>query len=622
VRIALVLIALLALSAAEAQADVFVPSEPFPPPKVDTWADVCAQSAGDVAYTGKRRQGGRWSIRVREGGAVWRELGLLIACPELQVAADGTAALTAGDIGTGQLFVRPPGGTFGAPNRLDGPPTAAVAPGGWVAAAWVTDRDARHDHTFALKTLVRAPSGATTRQVAERARFTEANLVSLSQPMLSLTPAGAATMVWTRSNLLSEAPSTPRIGRATAGGAWTVANLPWGAEPIFADQVAQLAASPNGHTLVTWINSDGVQAMLDTEPYGTIAYASEPNGARPVVTDSGDALVTFGARDGQVFAVEHPAGGGWLPAHQVSGSLADLGLEGTSALGTIAPDGRAVVAWEAGSVIRHGSLVAAAGRVGGPWSAPVELSSPVRELGGWSFRPGPASEPGLEWTEGNGDIAGTTIQRSARLVADAEAPPPDRTAPVVSTRLRSRLPRTTTGELRLRVPVRCSEACVARVDFNGSVVVRDLAAGERFSFAMGVFGSALLARPGLRRLPLEVLVADRAGNLTRRSQTVRVRVARRPLRSFKISANYDLATCTKAGNRRLVALVNSIIDGLADKSLHNARDIRHTWRTGVGAIERALPAECLDDTDVREHVFVVLDTPLTLAGYPDFYLDE
>jgi hypothetical protein len=621
VRIALVLIALLALSAANAQADVFVPADPFPPPRVDTWSDVCAQSAGDVAVTGKRHPGGGWRIRVREGGAAWRDLGLLIACPDLQVAADGTAALTVGDIGTGQLFVRPPGGAFGAAIRLDGPPTAAVAAGGWVAAAWVTDRDATHDHTFALKTLVSAPSGAASRQVAERARFTEVNLVSLSQPLLTITPGGAATMVWTRSNLLGEAPSTPRIGRAAAGGAWSVANLPSGAEPSFSDQSARLAASPNGHTLVTWINSDGVQAMLDTEPYGTIAYASEPNGARPVVTDSGTALITFGARDGQVFAVEHPAGGGWLPARQVSGSLADLGLEGTSAVGTIAADGRAVVAWEGGSVIGHGSLVAAAGRIGAAWSAPVRLSSPVRELGGWSLRPGPAGEPGLEWTESDGGVAGAAIQRSARLVPDAEAPPPDHTAPVVSTRLRSRLPRTSTGELRLRVPVRCSEACVARVDFNGSVVVRDLAAGEQSSFAMGLVGDALLARPGLRRLPLKVLVADRAGNLTRRSQTVRVRVARRPLRSFKISANHDLATCTKAGNRRLVQLVNSIIEGLADKSLRNARDIRRRWHAGVGAIERALPNECLDDTDVREHVFVVLDTPLTLAGYPDFYLD-
>jgi hypothetical protein len=622
VRIALVLIVLLALSAAEARADVFVPSEPFPPQRVDAWADVCAQSSGDVAFTGKRRRGGRWSVRVREGAAAWRELGLVDACPQLQVAADGTAALTAGDIGKGQLFVRPPGGTFGAAIQLDGSPTVAVAPGGWVAAAWVTDRDADREHRFAIKTLVSAPNGATTRQVAERAHFTEANLVSLSQPMLSIATDGATTMVWTQSNLLSESPSTPRIGRATAGGAWTVANLPSGAEPRFADQLAQLAGSPNGHTLVTWINSDGVQAMLDAEPYGTIAYASESNGARPVVTDSGAALVTFGEDGGRVFAVEHPAGGGWLTAHQVSGSLADSGMDGTTALGTIAPDGRAVVAWDGGSIIGHGSLVAAAGRVGGAWSAPVALSSPVRELDGWALDPGPAGEPGLKWTEGDGYPADTSIQRSARLVADADAPAPDRTAPVISTRLRSRLPETSTGELRLRVPLRCSEACVARVDFNGSVVVRDLAAGEQTSFAMGLAGGSLLARPGLRKLRLEVLVADRAGNLTRRSQTVRVRVLRRPLRSFKVAANHNLATCTKAGNRKLVALVNSIIDGLADKSLRNARDIRRAWRTGVGAIERTYPNECLDDTDVREHVFEVLDTPLTLAGYPDFYLDE
>ena len=78
----------------------------------------------------------------------------------------------------------------------------------------------------------------------------------------------------------------------------------------------------------------------------------------------------------------------------------------------------------------------------------------------------------------------------------------------------------------------------------------------------------------------------------------------------------------RSGNRRLGELVNSIIEGLADGSLKSAGAIRRAWRRGFDAIERAFPDECLGDTDVRDHIYEVLDTPLTLAGYPDFYLDE
>jgi hypothetical protein len=92
--------------------------------------------------------------------------------------------------------------------------------------------------------------------------------------------------------------------------------------------------SPNGHTLVTWITEDGVQARLDSEPYGTIAYAAGPGSLHPLVTDAAAARVVFGARGGRVFVVERPAGSGWQPPRLISGSLgATEGGDPLAALG-------------------------------------------------------------------------------------------------------------------------------------------------------------------------------------------------------------------------------------------------------------------------------------------------
>jgi hypothetical protein len=420
---------------------------------------------------------------------------------------------------------------------------------------------------------------------------------------------GNATIVWAARDA-SE--SRARIARSVAGGPWSApGDLPAGTEVGSVD----LAVSPAGHTLVTWANREGVHAMLDAEPVRRVAADPSPSGARSVVADSGAALVAITGRGGRVLSVERPAGADWLPEREISRPA--VASAEPPAEPMLAPDGRAIVAWLGDSVVRGGALVAVTGRLGGPWGAPARLSSPVRSFATWSFRT--TGEPGLDWTESTDNFGSGLVRRGAALVADAAA---DRTAPAVTTRLRSRLPATSTGRLNLRVPVRCSEACVARVELGGDVAIRDLAAGERGTITVGDFGDSFLARPGLRRLPLRLLVADRAGNLTRRSQTLQVRVRRVPLRQFKVAVGHDFATCTKGGNRRLGRLVNSIIDGLADKSLGSAREIRAAWRRGHDAIERAYPKECLGDTDVRDHIYEVLDAPLTLAGYPEFYLDE
>lgn len=610
-RVALILIATVILTG-EARADVFVPADPTSAAKVKVGSESCAASAGDVAVTGVESSRG-WIVRVREGGGPWRRLARLESCPELHVAADGTAVIAAGESGTGQISVREPGGTFGAVLTVGGPPTVVVAPGGRVAAAWIDAGDRGANDV--LTAIVRGPGGAVTRSVLDRSGFIGRDLISVSQPTIGIDASGTATMVWTRSG---QSAARARMARSVAGAAWTaLPDLPTGGAPLLGSDLVNLAVSPNGHTLVTWLTADGVQGMLDSEPYGTIAYADGPGSVRPLVTDAGAALVVFGARGGRVSVVERPAGGGWMPPRQISDSLSaqeqnvpeDGAPTDIDATGTLAPDGRAVVAWTADSIIHRGALVAVAGRLGGAWEAPVRLSSPVRWFGGWSFAPG-----GLRWDEFEDDNRFALLRRGARLVPDAEAPAPDRAAPGVVTRLPTRLPRFTGGRLQLRVPVRCSEACVVRVDFAGEVVVRELEAGRPTTFRIGIVANSLLGRPGRRALSLALLVADRAGNVTRRSQTVLVRVVRRPLRSFKVSEDHDFSMYTKAGNRAMARLVNSLIEGLAAKTIRSERQLRRAYLDGAAAIERTFPQDELD-TPVLDEVFVVTEPPFALAGY-------
>ena len=603
-RIALFLIALLALTG-EARADVFVPADPSTNVRETVGIEPCASSAGDVAVKGVQTLRG-WNVSVREGSRPWRRLTGLSSCPSLSVAADGTAAITAGEFGMGQLVIRDPGGAFGATLKLAEPPSVEVAPGGRVVAVW-PDPEKR-----TLTALARDPGGAGTRTVLDRG--------FVGRPRLAIDAGGTATAVWTHADRDGEAPSRLRMARSIAGAAWSaLPDLPAGDEPLWSDELLDLAVSPNGHTLVTWITGDGVQAMLDSEPSGTVAYAAAPGSPRAVITDTGAAVIVFGAGGGRVFAVERPAGGGWLPARQLSGSLTaerrnDLLNETPTeidAAATLQPDGRVLVAWTGDSTIHRGSLVAVAGRLGGAWQAPVRLSSPVRWFAGWSFDPGVL---GLQWREFEDDERRAMLRRGAHLVADAEAPPPDRIAPEVTTRLPSRLPRTTTGRLRLRVPVRCAEACVVRVEFADESVTRELAAGATTTFPLGNIGTSLLAEPGLRRLPLLVLAADRAGNLTKRSQSVRVRVARMPLRSFKVSEDHDFSMYSKASNRAVARLVNSLIEGLAARTIRSERELRRRYLEGYAAIERAFPAEELD-TPVVDEIYRVTEPPFTLAGY-------
>jgi hypothetical protein len=239
---------------------------------------------------------------------------------------------------------------------------------------------------------------------------------------------------------------------------------------------------------------------------------------------------------------------------------------------------------------------------------------PTRELGSWNL----AGWSRLLWTEIARDFEPGRL-RGARL--DAALPPSP--APVVTATLPARVPRTRTAMLRFRVPVRCSQACDARLSLVGSDgvewdhSVRALPAGRRV--VLRLRGSDDYARRALsdakyRRPRLRLLVADRAGHVEARSRTLRVRVIERPVRAFKVRADHDFAMFSARGNRAVARLVNSLIEGLAAGQIRSERELRRRFLAGARAIERAGFDE-LGDTEVRDAIFVALEVPCARFGF-------
>ena len=589
------LIALATLTiAAPARADVFVPADP---PSAAGQVATCRAVAGSVEVSSRTTPNG-WRTLMRSGGGAWTPVKGIGGCPALTVGADGTVALTI----ESAIVVRSRGGAFHGPVAANRP-LVAVAPDGRVTALAYEGDDVVSK--AALRALAIAPDGSVTRgPVLGRGAISDAALM--------MDASGNATAAWTDATAL-------RTARMSRTGAWAAGGSFVGE---WVGRHFSLAVSPAGRTVLAWVAEGMVKASFDGGPAELAASVATAGSPRALIDDAGAAVVAFGAEPSTILLVERPADGAWSAPRAIQGSFAsaeenefDEDAREIELRAVLAPDGRVVLAWPTWARWPGGGLAAVSGRIGGPWAAVVPLSSRVRGYADWGLGLTPEGAPRVDWSERDGDLR--LLPRAAVLVAaePVDVPPPELTAT-----LPERAPATRGDRLRVRVPVRCSAACDARVDIGLSSVVRSLAAGR--SAQLGVTLTGLSAHPGNRRFRVHLTVADRAGNVVRRSSTLRVRVLRRPLRSFKVAPDHDFASCTRGGNRRLGQLVNSIIEGLADGSLKSAGAIRRAWRRGFDAIERDFPDECLGDTDVRDHIYEVLDTPLTLAGYPEFYLDE
>jgi hypothetical protein len=189
----------------------------------------------------------------------------------------------------------------------------------------------------------------------------------------------------------------------------------------------------------------------------------------------------------------------------------------------VAPGGLAAVAWSAqrGKVA---AVSAASGQAGGAWEPASALSSQAWNayLRGLTLTAG--GVPRVFWIE---------HERADGLRAATLAPAKlDATPPMVIAHLPKRVPPTRTGRLAVTVRVRCSEACDARLTatvgkIDGGHASRAIAPGKAATLRLPnapELTRELRLHPGSRRVHLELLVTDRAGNVVRQRRTVRVRV--------------------------------------------------------------------------------------------------
>jgi len=579
--------ALLLGAAANARADVFVPADP--PPR----QAVCVAAAGDVVVATRFVRADVREISVSAGGGPWRHLvtARLTVCPSAAASADGTVAVAVG----GRLWVRR-GGRFAAPVQLGyGVSALTVAPGGWAAA--VGSRLGRD----VLATVVRPDRGAQTTRLARSSRDTY-----LIDPRIGIDAGGTATIAWTRQ---------PPDGDPTISAARLAAGRVTPLREVANAGSADVAVAPGGRTLLAWAQDDGVTVSIDGGPaehVGPVTPADDPSAE---ITDDGSALIAYATADG-VLTADRAAGGAWLshrlwttpPARDEAGDSV-VALDITSLTAALAPDGRAAVAWA--------GVRAAAGRAGGDWGQAVRQSAVTRNAEDPSLTLAATGEPRLVWVE---DAGNTPLRlRGARLSADAVT---DTVAPVLTTALPSHTPRTKTARVTFRIPVTCSEACDASVrltdgtDFVLAESGRELAGGRRTTLTLRVKGFVavqMLAYRRLRHPRLEVLVTDRAGNVALQRATVAFRIVDRPLLDYRVGPNHDFAMFSKAGDRAVGGLVNSLITSLARGTIKSERELRRRFVQGRAAIRRQ--HDEIDDTEVGDAIFLALYVPCVRRGY-------
>src|SRR6185436_8731772 len=111
----------------------------------------------------------------------------------------------------------------------------------------------------------------------------------------------------------------------------------------------------------------------------------------------------------------------------------------------------------------------------------------------------------------------------------------------------TRVPPTRNGRFTAPVRVQCSEACDARLttaagEYTEVAVARSVPAGGARVLRLRVGGNLadeLRRDPKVRRLRFRLVVTDRAGNLVRRSDTLRVRMIEKPIRELKLAPTHD-----------------------------------------------------------------------------------
>lgn len=507
-------IALVVLGAAgEARADVFVPDDP-PTHKVG-----CVTVAEGLVAVGREVGDNRTIVDVSEGGGPWRRfarVGIALSCPSLAAAADGTALLGV----EGRMFWRRPGGNFQelSPGRDVELEAVAAAPGGW--AATIGYRVNARGNGIELVATIVAPDGASWSAVVERGRATRRAYQDFLAPRVAIDAQGRATAVWTRWSSGSGR-SDLRTASSVDVRSWTQASTLATSRKSSSLDYGQVdvAVAPGGRTLLAWAAGRGVHASVDGGPAERLTTTRSAGSPAASIADDGAAVVAYSDRRWRVLANRRGPDGVWSEPRELAG--ADEGPLGynegggpqqTELESAIAPDGRAVVAWTGYEGVGT-RVLASSAAAGGAWTPPAQLSLPTRDGDSTVLWIGADGDPRALWLESQPPRS--YVLRGARLIADAGSA--DAAAPVVTARLPARARRRD-----FSVSLSCSEACDVRLSLrtSGSELaarVRELAAGETATLRVRAPGFG-------RRARLELLVSDRAGNVTRLARRVTYRI--------------------------------------------------------------------------------------------------
>jgi hypothetical protein len=431
--------------------------------------------------------------------------------PAVAAASDGTAIVASRRGSSLIARIRRPGAGFARTIRLGAAREyrVAAAPGGWVAAAWLSPAARR------VEAAVVDPAGKVRHELLERGKD-----LRLSAPRVGIDQQGGAAVAWTFAGRKARRVT---LVRTIAGRSWTRAD---GERVLEEATDVGLAVAPGGHALLAWATPRGVRVSLDYGDPQTLAAVRDAGSPAVSLAEDGSAVVAY-ATGMDIVAVDRAQAGPWSAPHKITG--ADPPSPGSEngddvvIATTLAADGRALAGWAPGAI--------ASGVAGGAWSPAQTVSSPVR------LAPDPpllaldaSGTPFALWLE----ITQSTLAGRIHGVSLASvAPLPDTKPPTLTTRLPDSVAVSRNGAFSFSIPVACDEACDVRVNvYNASgrgagYDLRELSlpAGGQATVRLSPSPydeRAEVKRQRPKRVRILVEVADRAGNLATAAGTARV----------------------------------------------------------------------------------------------------
>lgn len=435
------------------------------------------------------------------------------SCPVGAATTDGSALIgyTRPDrdryTGDDRIVVaeRPAGGPVSRATALPGArgsaPAIAFAPGGAAAIAWLApvpgpDTTALYDDGVVPMVATRKAGGDFAPPVALGKPFFSSEIGApedvpdvdrLLGPTAGVDGAGNALVVWV-------VPSVRRAGDSPGPESlelWTAErhssgsfSAPRPLGRLSSIDALHLAVASTGEALLVIDGGDGVRIATGTAAdglgaptlvsglvAGRSAVAIAPGGAAVVTWAQGGEGRRRGAYLDRVVAVERPSGAAAFGAPATLATWSRRSPEQVPPTAVaLSADGRTLGLWRERSRtldrLEIDRVRIAQGRLGGDWEPAVETGAPCRVVTDALPAFGRDGSPRVTLVDasmmGGGDSE-IPVDGRVRVVRLGPQPPADTTAPRATLTARRRQPLRNSFEGRVRLRLRCSEACDAHV---------------------------------------------------------------------------------------------------------------------------------------------------------------